>query len=179
MRRGSPVVSVDDNYGRLGYPPDAAARDARYTRYVTATSVLRTHTSAMIPGLLSMIASAGYTDLLLACPGLVYRRDRIERLSVGEPHQLDLWRISNASLDEGYLGAMIAVVLAAALPAHDYRSRPTSHPYTGRGSRSRSTMVVVGSRSPNAALRPRLCSVALGWPRSTADSRWASDSIVC
>jgi phenylalanyl-tRNA synthetase alpha chain len=87
----------------------------------------------MIPGLLSMIASAGYTDVLLACPGLVYRRDRIERLSVGEPHQLDLWRISNASLDEGDLGAMIAVVLAAALPAHDYRSRPTSHPYTRKG----------------------------------------------
>jgi len=28
--------------------------------------------------------------VLLACPGLVYRRDRIDRLSVGEPHQLDL-----------------------------------------------------------------------------------------
>ena len=133
VHRGSPVVSVDDNYSRLGYPPDAAARDARYTRYVTATSVLRTHTSAMIPGLLSMIASAGYTDVLLACPGLVYRRDRIERLSVGEPHQLDLWRISNTSLDESDLRGMIAVVLAAALPAHDYRARPTSHPYTRKG----------------------------------------------
>jgi len=133
VHRGSPVVSVDDNYSRLGYPADAAARDARYTRYVTATSVLRTHTSAMIPGLLRMVAPAGYAHVLLVCPGLVYRRDRIERLSVGEPHQLDLWRISDVSLDEGDLRGMIDAVLAAALPTHEYRARPTSHPYTGNG----------------------------------------------
>jgi len=34
LHRASPVVSVHDNYERLRYPPDAAARDARYTRYV-------------------------------------------------------------------------------------------------------------------------------------------------
>lgn len=133
VHRGSPVVSVEDNYSRLGYPADAAARDARYTRYVTAIRVLRTHTSAMIPGLLRMIAPAGYADVLLACPGLVYRRDRIERLSVGEPHQLDLWRISNTTLGEADLREMIDIGLSAALPAHRYRARSTSHPYTVDG----------------------------------------------
>ena len=52
VHRGSPLVSVADNYERLLYEPDAAARDARYTRYVTRRRVLRTHTTALIPGLL-------------------------------------------------------------------------------------------------------------------------------
>ena len=37
LHRASPLLSVAENYDRLGYPPDGAARDARYTRYVTAT----------------------------------------------------------------------------------------------------------------------------------------------
>jgi phenylalanyl-tRNA synthetase alpha chain len=133
VHRASPVVSLEDNYDRLGYPADAAARDARYTRYVAATSVLRTHASAMIPGLLPMVAEAEYSDVLLVCAGLVYRRDRIERLSVGEPHQLDLWRISRRPLDVGDLRQMIDLVMAAGLPDHEYRALATSHPYTLNG----------------------------------------------
>jgi phenylalanyl-tRNA synthetase alpha chain len=133
VHRAPPVVSLEDNYGRLGYPADAAARDVRYTRYVTATSVLRTHASAMIPGLLRTISAAEYPDVLLVCPGLVYRRDRIERLSVGEPHQLDLWRISCTSLNDHDLRQMIDLVVAAALPGHEARALRTSHPYTRNG----------------------------------------------
>jgi phenylalanyl-tRNA synthetase alpha chain len=133
VHRASPVVSLQDNYDRLGYQADAAARDARYTRYVAATSVLRTHASAMIPGLLPMVAEAEYSDVLLVCVGLVYRRDRIERLSVGEPHQLDLWRISRRRLDDRHLRQMIDLVMAAGLPEHEYRALPTSHPYTLNG----------------------------------------------
>jgi phenylalanyl-tRNA synthetase alpha chain len=40
--RRSPIVSMADNYDRLHYPPDGAARDARYTRYVCETALLRT-----------------------------------------------------------------------------------------------------------------------------------------
>jgi phenylalanyl-tRNA synthetase alpha chain len=133
VHRASPVVSLEDNYDRLGYPADAAARDARYTRYVAATSVLRTHASAMIPELLPMVAEAEYSDVLLVCVGLVYRRDRIERLSVGEPHQLDLWRISRRRLDDRHLRQMIDLVMAAGLPEHEYLALPTSHPYTLNG----------------------------------------------
>jgi phenylalanyl-tRNA synthetase alpha chain len=133
VRRASPVVSLADNYDRLGYPADAAARDARHTRYVSATSVLRTHASAMIPGLLRTIAAAEYEDLLLVCVGLVYRRDRIERISVGEPHQLDLWRISRTALGDRDLRQMIDLVIAAALPGREHRALRTSHPYTLNG----------------------------------------------
>jgi phenylalanyl-tRNA synthetase alpha chain len=133
VHRASPVVSLEDNYDRLGYRADAAARDARYTRYISPTTVLRTHASAMIPGLLRMIAAAEYADVLLVCLGLVYRRDRIERLSVGEPHQLDLWRISRTPLDDVNLRQMIDRVMAAGLPKREYRARLTSHPYTLQG----------------------------------------------
>lgn len=129
--RASPIVSIADNYDHLGYPPDGAARDARYTRYVCATAMLRTQTSAMIPPLLRAIAPPD--DVVLACPGLVYRRDVIDRLHVGEPHQLDLWRITRRALDERDLDDLIARVVEAALPGALRRTQPATHPYTTRG----------------------------------------------
>jgi phenylalanyl-tRNA synthetase alpha chain len=131
--RGHPVVSVADNYEMLGYPPDAAARDARYTRYVSESEVLRTHTSAMIPGLLRSLRRASYDDVLLICPGLVYRRDRIDRLSVGEPHQLDLWRIRRGTLGGDDLRAMVELVIGALTAGAQYRCLSAVHPYTRGG----------------------------------------------
>jgi phenylalanyl-tRNA synthetase alpha chain len=133
VHRAHPVVPVADNYELLGYAPDAAARDARYTRYVGDSDVLRTHTSAMIPCLLRSLAHAAHGDVLLACPGLVYRRDRIDRLSVGEPHQLDLWRVRRARLCREDLSAMVAVVVEALVPGAAYRCLPADHPYTRDG----------------------------------------------
>ena len=76
LRRKSPIVSIADNYDRLRYPPDGAARDARYTRYVCDVALLRTQTSAMIPPLLRELSRDFVGDVVLACPGLVYRRVR-------------------------------------------------------------------------------------------------------
>lgn len=133
VHRASPVVSTEDNYDRLLVPPEAAARDVRYTRYVGRGLVLRTHTTAMLPGLLRSIAGAAYDDVLLACIGLVYRRDRIDRESVGEPHQLDIWRVARRPLGREDLQEMIDVLAAALLPGHDHRAVPASHPYTMDG----------------------------------------------
>ena len=133
VHRAHPLVPVVDNYELLGYAPDAAARDARYTRYMSATEVLRSHTSAMIPGLLGLLARAAHEDVLLACPGLVYRRDRIDRLSVGEPHQLDLWRVRRERLCGDDLRAMVAIVCGALVPGAAYRCQPAVHPYTRDG----------------------------------------------
>src|ERR687893_2393497 len=58
VHRESPIVSVEENYDRLHYPPEGASRDARYTRYVCDTALLRTQTSAMIPGALRQLAKA-------------------------------------------------------------------------------------------------------------------------
>jgi phenylalanyl-tRNA synthetase alpha chain len=138
--RGHPVVTVEDNYGVLGYPPDAPAREARYSRYVDSGHMLRAHTTAMVPAALRAHAHA--PDQVVACPGLVYRRDVVDRLHVGEPHQLDQWRarrgvpLTQADLDE-----MVALVVEAVLPGADWRTLHTTHPYTAAG---REIEVLVG-----------------------------------
>jgi phenylalanyl-tRNA synthetase alpha chain len=131
LHRANPVIPIEDNYDRLRYTARAAARDARYTRYVSTRLLLRTHTSAMIPGLLASRAGDLPDDVLLACPGLVYRRDVIDRLHTGEPHQLDLWRIRRGpELGPAHLEEMAATLVTALLPGARYRVTPVQHPYT-------------------------------------------------
>jgi phenylalanyl-tRNA synthetase alpha chain len=131
--RAPPVVSVTENYDDLCYPPDGASRDARYTRYISKDLLLRTQTSAMVPRALRMIVSAQYEDVLVVCPGLTYRRDAIDRLHVGEPHQVDLWRIRRGRLAREDLVKMIETVAAAMLPGVPLRLDPAWHPYTLEG----------------------------------------------
>jgi len=134
LHRQSPVVSIADNYDRLHYPPGGVARDARYTRYVCDTALLRSQTSAMIPSVLRKLAAAPPEDALLACPGLVYRRDCIDRLHTGEPHQMDLWRVRRGPpLTPTDLRQMIATVVGALLPGRETRLTDAVHPYTTDG----------------------------------------------
>jgi phenylalanyl-tRNA synthetase alpha chain len=133
--RSAPVVTARDNYDRLYYPADGVARDARYTRWIGPGVLLRSQTSAMIPPALDALArDASWTDVTLVCPGLVYRRDCIDRHHVGEPHQIDLWRVRRgAPLGDDDLRAMIARVCDAALPGWAWRTTPATHPYTEHG----------------------------------------------
>jgi phenylalanyl-tRNA synthetase alpha chain len=132
LLRTNPIVPIEDNYDRLGYPPDGVARDVRYTRYVSERLLLRTQMSAAIPGALERLElSQAQPDWLIACPGMVYRRDAIDRLHSGEPHQLDLWRVRRGEpLGAEDLQRMIALLLAAILPGLPHRSTPARHPYT-------------------------------------------------
>lgn len=133
--RGSPVVTARDNYDRLRYPADGVARDARYTRWIGPGVLLRSQTSAMIPPALDALAcDPAWRDVVLVCPGLVYRRECIDRHHVGEPHQVDLWRIRRgAPLGEADLQDMIGVVAGTALPGWRWRAVPSAHPYTAHG----------------------------------------------
>ena len=130
VHRAHPVVPLEHNYDRLHYPPDGAARDARYTRYVSETTVLRSHATAMVPALLREVAIDPPDDVVLMCPGLVYRRDQIDRLHSGEPHQMDLWRIARRRLEVPDLHEMVDAVLGAVLPGVERRLNPSPHPYT-------------------------------------------------
>jgi len=159
VHRGSPIVSVSDNYDRLHYPPGGAARDARYTRYVCDTAVLRTQTSAMIPPLIDQVTEA---DVVLSCPGLVYRRDVIDRHHVGEPHQVDLWRIATRPLDERDLDDLIARVVDAALPGARWTTQPASHPYTRRGRQIDVDGIEIGECGLAAITRPGTWGLAMG-----------------
>src|SRR5215207_6840414 len=109
VQRRRPLVSVEDNYDRLGYAAGDITRDARYSRYAAETVMLRSHTSAGVPPTLRAVAAAPAAehgrDVLLALPGLCYRRDTIDRRHVGAPHQVDLWRITTTDSGGGRLGA--------------------------------------------------------------------------
>ena len=129
VRRDDPVVTVTANYDDLGYPPGAATRDARYTRYVDDGHVLRTMTSVMVPPALRELAATGAgADVLLVCPGVVYRRDAIDRLHTGTPHQLDLWRVAPARLGPDDLVDMVERVVDAVLPGRRPVLTAASHP---------------------------------------------------
>jgi phenylalanyl-tRNA synthetase alpha chain len=128
--RGPRIVPVADNYDRLGYPAEAITRETRYTRYVDAQTMLRSHSSAMIPPALRRLARQPGDDVLLSCPGIVYRRDAIDWQHTGTPHQLDLWRITRQAMSSTDMDQMIAVLLGALVPGLPHRQQPRTHPYT-------------------------------------------------
>ncbi len=129
---GPRIVTVTDNYDRLRYSAEAVTRDRRYSRYLDGGRMLRSHTTARVPALLDANA---LQDVLFSVPGVCYRRDVIDRHHVGEPHQLDLWRIrrSGPPLTEADLMHMIGLVVAAVLPGREWHTVPNVHPYTLAG----------------------------------------------
>ena len=135
--RGPRVVSLADNYDDLGYPAATVTRDRRYTRYVDDQHVLRSHTSALVPPALRRLSGSALHDVVLACPGIAYRRDAIDGLHTGTPHQLDLWRIRQGPLTgpltDADLDEMLELLMTALLPGRPWRWEPREHPYTLRG----------------------------------------------
>jgi len=131
--RGPKVVPVADNYDRLGFAPGAISREVRYTRYVSPGQMLRSHSTAMIPPALRQLAGDPGDDVLLVCPGVVYRRDAIDWQHSGTPHQLDLWRITRQAMTGADLDEMISCLLRALVPGLPHREEPRTHPYTQHG----------------------------------------------
>ncbi|GAA3849052.1 hypothetical protein KACC15558_30590 [Brevibacterium ammoniilyticum] len=132
--RSSPVVPVRNNYDRLGYDQGDVTRARRYTRYISPAVMLRSHMSAELPRVLEDYAGMPRVDELLVAPGLVYRRDAVDRTHVGEPHQVDLWRIRSTpdTGDEDML-TMIGHLVEAVLPDAQWRTTDVAHPYTVGG----------------------------------------------
>lgn len=132
--RSSPIVPVRENYDRLGYAPDDVTRARRYTRYLSPTVMLRSHTSAELPTALEAYHRSDKVDELIVVPGLAYRRDVVDRSHVGEPHQVDLWRLrSTPATDATDLLEMIALLVEAVLPGAEWRVSEVEHPYTVGG----------------------------------------------
>lgn len=136
LLRASPLVPVRDNYDALGYPADGLARESRYSRYIAPDWMLRTQTSTQVPGWLHGWADKTPRRLGLMTAGLVYRRDSIDRLHTGAPHQLDIWVLiprSEAADPDRLLRQAIDTVLGAALPEHAISLSDSPHPYTEGG----------------------------------------------
>jgi len=135
IRRGNPISSVKNDFDRLYFPLDNPTRLSRYTRYLDETTILRTHTSAMIPDILKEVKERNLVDYSVMCPGICYRRDVVDRRHVGEPHQMDIWRVKRGDLrlERQDLIDLIESVIAAVIPGSKYRANEVKHPYTING----------------------------------------------
>jgi phenylalanyl-tRNA synthetase alpha chain len=80
--------------------------------------MLRSHATAMIPPALRRLAREPGDDMLLVCPGIVYRREAIDWQHAGTPHQFDLWRVTRRAVSGADLDQMITVLLGAVIAVH-------------------------------------------------------------
>jgi phenylalanyl-tRNA synthetase alpha chain len=135
IRRANPISSVTNDFDRLYFPPNSLNRLPRYTRYIDEQTILRTHTTAMIPDILVEIREKELTDYSVLCPGICYRRDVVDKRHTGEPHQMDIWRIKKSAprLERQALIDLIESVLDAVIPGSKYRANEVNHPYTING----------------------------------------------
>ena len=73
-------------------------------------------------------------EQLIVHPGICYRRDVVDKRHVGEPHQMDIWLMSeHQRLGREALVKFIKTIIHAILPGVSYRLNETSHPYTCNG----------------------------------------------
>lgn len=117
--------------------PDAPSeRIAHHSERCLAPGVLlRPHLRIQLPDLLATQALSPADDLLLVCPGMVYRRSPLTPLHASEPHQLDLVRLKRGNLSTIELAEMLQTVLGTLLPDHRYRLLPTPKPHLSCGMR--------------------------------------------
>lgn len=137
--RKDPIVTVADNYDNLLIASDNISRSSTYTHYVDRERVLRTHTTAQIPGILRELATTrnDWSDVVVLLPGLAYRRDVTDKKHVGQVHMLEMWRIAKTGKDKPITkDDLLDVVKGVAnTAASDWKLRiiDSPHPYTEQG----------------------------------------------
>lgn len=138
IHRKDPIVTTQDNYDNLLITADNISRSSTYTHYVDQAHILRTHTSAHLPGILRDLAKRDdWQDVVILLPGLAYRRDVSDKKHVSQVHMLEMWRIvKNAHRKPVVKDDLLSVVegvAATAAPGWRLRIENSPHPYTKGG----------------------------------------------
>lgn len=134
--RGPKVVSPQDNYGLLGYSREALILDSEQARWVDSQKLLRTHTSCLLPAALRAAAAKRWPGetLLLAAPGITFRRDVRDRWHCTEPHQMDVWVLGGPQLSSRQqLMRLVGDILEGTIPGARWLHRERPSAYTDRG----------------------------------------------
>lgn len=134
--RGPKVVSPQDNYGLLGYSREALIQHSERARWVDSQKLLRTHTTCLLPAALRAAAAKRWPGetLLLAAPGITFRRDIRDRWHCAEPHQMDVWVLGAPHLSSRQqLLRLVGDILDATIPDQRWLHRERPQPYTERG----------------------------------------------
>ena len=134
--RGPRIVSAQENYGLLGYDPAEVTLGSEHTRWVDEHSLLRTQTTSQIPKALQQAAQnrkAGEL-ILLAAPGITFRRDSRDRWHCAEPHQMDIWVLGDPQLStRELLLRLVADILECSVPGMSWIYQSSPHHYTEGG----------------------------------------------
>jgi len=136
--RKDPIVRVEDNYDNLLISGDNISRSSTYTHYVDESRILRTHTSAHLPGILRELAKReDWDDTVILLPGLAYRRDVSDKKHVSEVHMLEMWRVvknsARKTIVKDDLANVVKGVAKTAAPGWELRIVDSPHPYTNEG----------------------------------------------
>ncbi|MGE8144422.1 hypothetical protein ACQKP7_04345 [Pseudomonas frederiksbergensis] len=136
IQTGPRIVSAEENYGLLGYDPSEVTLGSEHTRWVDEYSLLRTQTTSQIPLALQHAAEsrrAGET-ILLAAPGITFRRDSRDRWHCAEPHQMDIWVLGDPQLStHEHLLRLVSDILKSAVPDKPWVYSESPHHYTEGG----------------------------------------------
>jgi phenylalanyl-tRNA synthetase alpha chain len=136
LQIGPRIVPAEENYGLLGYDPAEVTLGSAHTRWVDEYSLLRTQTTSQIPAALQRAAQVrqpGET-LLLAAPGITFRRDSRDRWHCAEPHQMDIWVLGDPELStQEHLLRLVSDILKSAVPGNPWIYSDSPHHYTEGG----------------------------------------------
>ena len=134
--RGPRIVSAQENYGLLGYDPAEVTLGSEHTRWVDEHSLLRTQTTSQIPRALQRVSQdrkAGEI-ILLAAPGITFRRDSRDRWHCAEPHQMDIWLLGDPVLSTRmHLLKLVGDILECSVPNMAWVYSDSPHHYTEGG----------------------------------------------
>ena len=134
MISDSPITTSEKNYDMLYYPKNDITRNSVYTKWISETNMLRTHTTSMVCDKLIEMSNGVIDDEIMLLHGLVYRRDVIDKTHVSEPHQLDIWRLSkDIKHTRENLLELVKTVIDSILPNVNWRYTETNHHYTQNG----------------------------------------------
>ncbi|WP_395593599.1 hypothetical protein AB4P93_04905 [Pseudomonas sp. B26140] len=136
LQVGPRIVSAEENYGLLGYDPKEITLGSEHTRWVDEHSLLRTQTTSQIPGALQLAAQVRQPGqaVLLAAPGITFRRDSRDRWHCAEPHQMDIWVLGDPELaSHENLLRLIGDILKVAAPEKPWIYSDSPHHYTEGG----------------------------------------------
>ena len=134
--RGPRIVSAQENYGLLGYDPAEVTLGSEHTRWVDEHSLLRTQTTSQIPRALQRVAQERKPGeiILLAAPGITFRRDSRDRWHCAEPHQMDIWLLGDPALStRTHLLRLVGDILECAVPNMAWVYSDSPHHYTEGG----------------------------------------------
>ena len=137
---GSPIVEKENNFKKLGYEDTEVTTGTRYCKYLSEDRLFRTQMTSSVPPTLESLAQDkdSWNEKLMVFPGMVYRRDVVDKTHVGQPHQMDVWYLQKERpmTREDLLGLVQVIVDQISNLVGQkiiFRCNETEHNYTDAG----------------------------------------------